>query len=147
MELKLWSPWLDLERQLRSTFDRLPGLLGESVEFEFRPRVDVSKEEDSLVVTIEVPGIDPEEDLDISVEGDVLVIQGEKTAARETSEENRYLQERHYGRFERRLPLPDGVDPDRIEASYAKGVVTLTVPLPSGTEGGRRRVQVTRREE
>jgi HSP20 family protein len=132
VELKVWTPLLGLEKDLRAMFDRFPRLFEES-EFAFRPTTDVVREEGAIVVTTELPGIDPEKDIEITLDDDMLVIRGEKTAEKELSEKDRYLHERHFGSFERRLPLPDGVDAESIAASYDKGVLTVRVPVPAAT--------------
>lgn len=124
----MWTPFLDLQKELRSFFDRFPW--EERPEFEFTPTTDVVRENGSLVVTAELPGIDPEKDVQIMLDGDVLVIKGKKVAEKEMTEKDRYMRERHFGSFERRLPLPDGVDPDSIAATYDKGVLTVRVPMP-----------------
>lgn len=127
MELKTWSPLLDLEREMRSMLGRYwPAEPGEGP---VRLTTDMHREGDKLVVTVEMPGIEAE-DLDVSVEGDALTIKGEKTDEREVREEDRYLSERRYGRFERTLMLPDGVDPGSVTASHDKGVLTVEVLIP-----------------
>ena len=131
VELKVWTPFLDLHREMRLLFDRFPRILEETTEFEFSPTTDVVRENGSLVVTAELPGIDPQKDLQIMLEGDMLVIKGQKVAEKETTEKDRYMHERHFGSFERRLALPDGVDPDSIAATYDKGVLTVRVPVPA----------------
>jgi HSP20 family protein len=129
MELKVWTPLLDLEKDMRTFLDRFwPGEVGEPMAI--RLVTDMRRENGGLVVTVEMPGIDPEKDVDISVDGDMLTIKGEKTEEKETKAEDRYLRERKYGRFERRIALPDGVDSDAIKASYDKGILTVRVPLP-----------------
>lgn len=128
MELKTWTPLLDLEREMRSAFSRYwPAEMGEGM---VRVTADMHREDDKLVVTLEMPGIDPEKDIDVSVEGDALIIKGEKSDEREVNEDDRYLHERRYGRFERTMMLPDGVDPESVSASYDKGVLTIEVPIP-----------------
>lgn len=128
MELKTWSPLLDLEREMRSMFDRYwPAEAGER---SVRLSTDMHREGDKLLITVELPGIDPEKDLEVSVEGDVLTITGQKTGEREVKEEDRYLHERRYGRFERAVMLPDGVDPDAVKASYDQGILTIEIPIP-----------------
>ena len=100
-------------------FERFPKIMGEST-FEFRPTTDVVRENGALVVTAELPGIDPDKDVQITLEGDVLTIKGEKTAEKEVQDKDRYMHERHYGSFERRLPLPDGVHPEAINEESAE---------------------------
>ena len=127
MELKVWTPFFDLDKEWR-LFD-FPRFIGEH-ELAFRPSIDVARQEGELVVIVELPGIDPDKDVEISVDDDILSIKGEKSAETEISEDNRYVHERAYGRFQRRIPLPVGVDPDKVTADYDKGVLTVRVSLP-----------------
>ena len=127
MELKVWTPFLDLDKEWR--LFNFPRLVGEH-DFAFRPSIDIAKQEGELVVIVELPGIDPDRDVEISVEDDILFIKGEKTAETEISEVDRYVHERAYGSFQRRIPLPVGVDPDKVTADYDKGVLTVRVSLP-----------------
>ncbi len=90
-------------------------------------RVEDFIDDDSYVVRAEIPGIDPEKDVEVSVENDVLVIRGERRE--ETKEKNR--REFHYGSFRRTLGLPRGVDPDKVTASYTDGVLEVRVPVAS----------------
>lgn len=143
MELKVWSPFYEIEKEFRSMRDRFPSFFGELTTFDFRPITDMRREEGNLIVTAELPGIDPQKDVEITVEEGMLVITGEKTEEKEVHEEDRYLCERHFGSFERRLPLPDGVDPETISASYDKGILTVTVPIPELTVEERRSIPIT----
>jgi HSP20 family protein len=127
MELKVWTPFFDLDKEWR--LFNFPRLIGEH-DFAFRPSIDIAKQEGELVVIVELPGIDPDKDVEISVEDDILFIKGEKTAETEISEDDRYVHERAYGSFQRRIPLPVGVDPDKVTADYDKGVLTVRVSLP-----------------
>jgi HSP20 family protein len=126
MELKVWAPFFDLDKEWR-LFDspRVARMSG----FAFRPSIDVVKENGELTVTVELPGIDPK-DLEVFLDGDILTIKGEKAEEKETSEDDRYLHERTYGTFQRRIPLPDGINADNVNADYDKGVLTVTVGLP-----------------
>jgi HSP20 family protein len=87
------------------------------------------KKDGELIVTVELPGIDPE-NVEVSLDDDILTIRGEKTEEREISEDDRYLHERSYGKFQRRIPLPDGISADKVSADYDKGVLTVSVTLP-----------------
>jgi len=130
MELKMWTPFFNMEKEMRSVFEPFQRAFGEAMPFEFRPTTDVVRENGTLKVTAELPGIDPEKDVEITIEGDVLLIKGTKMATEEVTEKDRYMRERHFGSFERRIPLPDGVDPDAIKATYDKGILTVRVPMP-----------------
>jgi HSP20 family protein len=95
------------------------------------PALDAKVEGEDLHVRLEVPGIDPDADVDIEVENGVLRVSGERRQE-ETKEENGWSRkEMRYGRFERRLALPDGVDAENVRASYDAGILDITVPLPA----------------
>ena len=92
-------------------------------------RVDETLEDDALVIRAELPGVDPETDVDITVAHGVLTIDAERREERETEEERIRRREIRYGRFSRRLALPEGVKPEEISASYADGILTVRVPM------------------
>ena len=81
----------------------------------------------SVVIRVEIPGMD-EEELDIQVDGNVLRIRGEKRSGATQQHRRYHLMERAYGRFERSIPLPRGVDAEKAEVSYRKGVLTAILP-------------------
>lgn len=140
MELKLWSPLLDLEREWRFDFPRF-GFAREMPGFEVRPSIDLVKENGELVVTAELPGMDPK-DIDVSIDGGVLTIKGEKSEEKEISEGDRFVHERSYGKFLRRIAIPDGTSPDAMRAAYDKGVLTVHVTLPEETKPQTRHIPV-----
>jgi HSP20 family protein len=129
MELKLWSPFFSLEKDMQSLMDRF---LGEhkGEKFDWRPTTDMYRENGTLVIKAELPGLDPAKDVEIAVEDDLLTIRGHKSADKEVIEKDRFMKERLFGSFERRIPLPDGVKADDIAAAYDKGVLTVKVPVP-----------------
>jgi HSP20 family protein len=139
MELKIWNPFFDLDRGWRA-FD-FPRLTTELTGFAFRPSIDLVKKEGELVVTAEVPGMDPE-DVEITFEDDVLVIKGEKTEEKEISEDDRYVHERSFGKFQRRIALPSGTSADKVVASYDRGVLTVTVTLPEESKPEPRKIEI-----
>jgi HSP20 family protein len=87
-------------------------------------RVEDFLEEGAYVLRAELPGIDPEKDIEVSIENDLLTIRGERRE--ETKEKNR--REFHYGSFRRTVSLPKGADADQITASYTDGVLEVRVP-------------------
>ncbi len=93
----------------------------------FMPRMDVSETEKELKVTAELPGMD-EKDIEIRLERDNLVITGEKKAENEEKGKNYHRIERSFGSFERVIPLDAEINPDKIEAVFQKGVLTVTLP-------------------
>jgi len=89
--------------------------------------LDVRESDDDIVVTSEVPGVDPK-DIDISVHGDVLSIRGEKKEEKEEKKRDYRRAERWYGSFARSITLPASVDASNIKARYKDGVLTITLP-------------------
>ena len=81
----------------------------------------------SVVIRVEIPGMD-ERELDIDVDGNVLRIRGEKHSGTSQQRRRYHLKERAYGHFERRIPLPHGVDAQNAEVSYRNGVLTAILP-------------------
>jgi HSP20 family protein len=139
MELKIWNPFFDLDRGWRA-FD-FPRLTTEMTEFPFRPSIDMVKKDGELVVTAELAGMDPK-DVEVTVDDDWLVIKGEKTEEKEISEDDRYVHERSFGKFQRRIALPSGTSPDKMVASYDKGVLTVTVTLPEESKPEPRKIEI-----
>ena len=103
-------------------------------EFDWNPSVDVSETDDSIIVTAEVPGVDPE-NIDVSVDENQLVISGEKKQEEEEKEKNFYRMERSYGSFKRIFTLPRSADVDKVSASQKDGVLTVTIPKTEVAKG------------
>ena len=121
----------DLARLHRDMDDLLSGFFeGWNLPFFEHPHwpaLDIAEEQDAFVVKAEIPGCKAE-DIDISVHGDTLTISGEKKQTEEKKEKGYYHVERYYGNFRRQLNLPAGIDPDKVEAACADGVLTITLP-------------------
>ncbi len=134
MAITRWEPFgvfTTLERDMQDLIDRL-GV--RPVTTGWRPATDVYRENGTLMVRTELPGIDPDTELEIDVENNVLHITGEKKTDREVKDENRYLRERRFGTFRRDVLLPEGVDAEAITATYDQGILTVSVPLPVESE-------------
>jgi HSP20 family protein len=99
----------------------------------FEPRIDVVDDDDALRVTAEVPGME-REDLEVVAENKTLLLGGEKKLESKSNEKGCYRTERAFGRFQRAIPLPDGIDLDHAEASFDKGVLTIRIPKSTATE-------------
>lgn len=91
------------------------------------PACDVFEDKDAVKIVAEVPGVRAE-DVKISLENNVLTIRGEKKQHAEEKNERVHRYERTYGSFERAFSLPTSVDPEKIAAGYANGVLTVTIP-------------------
>lgn len=130
-EVTPWKPLRELSNLRREMEDFWGNLAGER-EFlpmrgEWIPAVDVSETKDALVVKAEIPGMESK-DIDISLSGDLLTIKGEKKQKTEEKKENYHRIETHYGAFSRGIRVPVSVDSNKIEASYDKGVLKITLP-------------------
>jgi HSP20 family protein len=105
------------------------------------PPMDLVEAQDRFVLKADLPGL-TEADVAIEVEDGALRISGERKAEREQSERGWYRIERSFGSFSRSLTLPDGVDPDGIEASFKDGVLEVLIPKPA--ERKPRRIEIGR---
>jgi HSP20 family protein len=136
MSVSRWDPFQDLlaiQDEMNQLFGRAvgrerPGQPGEAVQQRlWAPALDISERKDAYVVTVEVPGVKPEE-LDITLEDGLLTIQGERRFAQESSDQQFHRVERRYGSFRRSITLPSQVQADQIEASFDNGVLEVIVP-------------------
>ncbi len=135
MSLTRWDPFREMV-SLREAMDRLfeesfirpsrgsalvSGNGGMSVA------VDMYETEDNLVVSAAVPGLTPD-DVDISITGNTLTIQGEFRSEEEGERGNVHFQERRYGKFQRSLNLPANVNTDQVDATFESGILKITLP-------------------
>ena len=107
----------------------------------FIPQVDMTEDEKSIRINAELPGLD-EKDIEISVTDDALTIKGEKKEENEHEGEDVYCTERSYGSFTRVLPIPKHVILDKIEATFKKGVLNITLPKTENELHSRRKVEI-----
>ncbi|WP_402469985.1 Hsp20/alpha crystallin family protein [Isoptericola aurantiacus] len=91
------------------------------------PAADVYRDGEDLVARLDLPGIDPAQDVTVEVEGRKLVVTGERKDQRDAEAEGRRVSEVRFGAFRRVVTLPRSVDGDAVTASYDAGVLTVTV--------------------
>ncbi|MFH1085262.1 MAG: Hsp20/alpha crystallin family protein [Chloroflexota bacterium] len=132
MSIVRWDPFRDLmtlreamDRLFEESFVRTGTRFGPTGERGCELPMDVYLTDEELVVTATVPGMNPE-DVQITIEGDTLTIRGEMKPPLDNA--NYIVQERPYGTFQRTLRLNIPVQADKAEATFDKGVLTLTVP-------------------
>jgi HSP20 family protein len=118
--LTLWNPINDLLRE-EELGRRTPGQRAHT------PAVDVVEEKGAFVLKAEVPGVAADQ-VDVSLDGNVLTLKGEQRYEHEDTREGYRRIERRYGSFQRSFTLPDSVDVDAVEASLSDGVLTVRVP-------------------
>ena len=92
------------------------------------PAADVYREGEDLVARLDLPGVNPADDITVEVEGRKLVVRGERKDQRSEESEGRRISEVRFGSFRRVVTLPKAVDGDVVTASYDAGVLTVTVP-------------------
>ena len=130
----LWQPFN------KSVFDLAPAWPTE-MTWGTVPAVDVAEHDKAYEITAELPGLD-EKNINVQVSNGVLTIKGEKTEEKEEKKKDYHLSERRYGSFRRSFRLPDGVDADKIDAKFQKGVLTLTLPKTAETQSQQKKIQI-----
>jgi len=105
----------------------------------FIPYLDMYEEKDELVVKTELTGV-KKEDLDISLEGDVLTIKAEKKPEEAAEDARKYTSERWFGQYSRSLSLPFHVDADKASATFENGL--LEIRFPKAEEAKARHIEV-----
>ena len=139
-------------------------------QFAFSPSVDFHEDEDRYELSVEIAGM-KRDDIDVSVEDGALIVSGEKMSTRGSGERDadkgsdqesedgdgndsgggqrpsggsrQHLSERTYGRFERRMRLPDNADTQDISASFADGVLTLDIPKKEDEKPERQKIEIS----
>ncbi len=128
-----------LEDDMESLIERFFGRGPAQAEGMWAPAVDVKERKNDVVVKAELPEVDAK-DVDITVDGDILTIKGERKTEDEKEDENYYYAERSYGSFARSIRLPGAVDEAKTKANYKNGLLTIT--LPKKAEEKSKRVKV-----
>ena len=137
MAITRYNPATDLFRPFFDDIMTPFGRMGSSMRV---PDTDVIEEENEIRVVCELPGMKTEE-VDLSLENNVLTISGEKSEKDEHGSGDTYhLSERRWGRFSRSFVLPREVDQERIEASFQNGVLTVTIP--KSEKARRRKIEI-----
>ncbi len=104
-----------------------PGLEQPLTETNFLPPVDISEDEHNIVLHAEIPGVKPD-DLNVTLENNVLTITGNRKFEEEKKKENFHRIERRYGRFTRSFTLPAIMDAENVNAVFENGILSVTLP-------------------
>jgi HSP20 family protein len=118
----------DIDRMFRGLAETFPAFETLSRRSEWMPTADVLTRGDDIVIRLELPGMDPERDVEITVEDGMLHIHGERKESEEEEGQGYIRRESSHGAFERTLALPAGARTDDIKATYEKGVLEIVVP-------------------
>ncbi len=133
--LRRAEPFFALEREMNEifedfyrTFELAP--LGLSKEIEgFTPSIDVTEDDKTISVKAELPGME-EKDIEVNLTEDTLTLSGEKKEEKAEKEGSTLRRETRYGAFCRTIGVPKGIDPDKVEARFKNGVLTVTLNKP-----------------
>ena len=109
----------------------MQGETAKSMENSFSPDVDIEEDDEAIIVTMDIPGID-ESNISIRVSGDYLIVKGARENEKEIKKKHTHQSERFYGMFERIIPLHVSVDTHSIKAEYHKGVLEIYLPKKPG---------------
>ena len=131
-----WTGFGNTKHEMDRLFDRLVATKWDDFPTlgEWCPTMDISETKDSLVVKVEVPGMD-QKDIRISLQENLLTITGEKRQEKEEKEERYHRVERSYGAFTRGVRLPVAVDGGRVVATFKNGLLTVTLPKTLAAKG------------
>ncbi len=121
-----WRRWLDLDAESQGWL-----------------RVEEVHEDGDLVIRVEVPGVDPEKDVDVSVDDGMLRVSAKREERTEHKDKDAYRSEFHYGEFSRNLTLPPGVDKGAVKANYKDGILEVRLPWPTEQESATTKVPVS----
>jgi HSP20 family protein len=143
MALVRWDPVRELDTlqgDMNRLFDRFfEGRVGNGTSRRWIPAMDLVETEDHLVLRGDLPGM-TEDDVDIEIKDNVLTVSGERKSESEEKGEGFHRVERAFGSFSRSLTLPQGIDPDKVEAHFENGVLEVQIPKPA--EAKPTRVQI-----
>jgi HSP20 family protein len=107
------------------------------------PASEASSDDEAYRIAMELPGV-TEEDIDLTVEGGVMTVKGEKKTEREEKGDTWFFSERQYGAFSRSFRLPDDADGEGVKADLKDGVLTVTVPRKAPRTPEAKRVKISR---
>ncbi len=150
--LTQWNPFREItsmqERMNRIFDESVSGLLGSRGSVDrwgqttrnwFAPAADVQEDENHLYLNFELPGIN-EKDVKVTLENNVLTVEGERKEEKKSGKGNWLHQERYYGTFSRSFTLPGTVNPDSVEATFNDGV--LEVQIEKKAEAKPKQIQI-----
>jgi HSP20 family protein len=133
-----------LFRRMTEEFDRvLQPFLSEDeagASIAWTPTVEISERDGKYRILAELPGLSPDE-VRVEVENDALILQGERQVEQEATEGGIRRSERQFGFFYRRIPLPEGADPEQAKAKFHDGILEITIPVPN-RQAKRRQIQI-----
>jgi len=123
-----------------TSFDLSPFSVFEDMAV-FRPNINITEDTRHLTITAELPGMD-EKDIEINLSKEALTIKGEKHAEKEEEGKESYYAERSFGSFQRVIPIHREINADKAEATFKKGILTITLPKKKEAEVGKKKISI-----
>ena len=132
MDLVRWEPRRSLTRDFFDDFFTMMETPSRNQRSWFdggrwAPAVDLVDKQDKLLAKVELPGVD-KKDVKLSLNNNILTIQGEMNKEEETKNEDYYYRERAYGTYSRNISLPTEIDKEKIKAKFKNGILEITMP-------------------
>lgn len=126
MTLIRFEPMRDLDHisnRFQRFFDEFPGFNTNSLD-SFAPKIDISENKENILIDAEIPGVS-KEDLKITLQDNILTVEGEKKRVSENKDQNYYREERCFGKFKRSFTLPVEVSSDDVNATFKDGMLSI----------------------
>lgn len=150
-----WMPFESLRKEIDRLFDdfhpfdwHLPatvfGMEAPHIAraaWQVAPAMDLVEKESGYEITAELPGLD-EKNVEIRLSNHTLTIKGEKDEQKEETQKDYHLSERRYGSFQRTFRLPEGIDTNKIDASFAKGVLMVKLPKTAEAQKAEKKIPI-----
>lgn len=130
MALMRWEPFREidtLQREMNRLFDSLTPAPRNGLEVNFIPAAEISETQETLQLSLEIPGMEPK-DLEVEVTADSVTVRGERQSETRTEEQGVTRSEFRYGKFHRVIPLPARIQNTEAKAEYKNGILRLTLP-------------------
>jgi len=142
-------PFYSLQREMNRLFDDFfrgfdlePFGAMEDRYAGFSPSIDVRESDAEFTIKAEIPGID-EKDVEVLVSDDAVTLKGEKKEEQEDKGKDYYRLERSYGSFHRVIPLPKGVNLEKVEATFKNGILTVKLPKTEEAQSKGKKIPIT----
>jgi HSP20 family protein len=125
-----------MSEEMDDFFNEARGGTRRSSRGSWAPAIDVAERDGKYVVHADLPGLKPEE-VKVQLRDNALIIEGERRSQHEENQGGIHRSERRYGQFYRAIPLPEGVNPDQVNAHFENGVLEITAPMPQTRQNSR----------
>jgi len=146
--LKGQNPFTDIQKAFNGAIRDFFNDVGMSATTEGEkinifPSIDILDSKDRIKIEAELPGMGPE-NIEVTITGNGVMLKGEKQCSKHDQNQEYLLQEIEYGSYQRYIPLPDSVDPDKAKASFKKGMLWIEIPKKAGTVEDAKKLEIER---